>query len=121
LREIAATSGRSSNNCGQPLRGRSCGGRDHFYGLQEAKPDLVGVALFDRLDKDLKTDTPLYEMMWRRREIENYFCPEEVLVAYSRSGHPDDFLSPVFKNDFSKLSLPLLLRKTDYHLLAKLM
>jgi energy-coupling factor transporter ATP-binding protein EcfA2 len=139
--------------------------RDHFYGLQEAKPDLIGVALFDRLDKDLKTDTPLYEMMWQRREIENYFCTEEVLSAYARSGQPDDlfgraeadrkekimrraieevvraletldkpdskpwsadikasddFLNPIFKKYFSKLGLPLLLRKTDYHLLVRL-
>ena len=139
--------------------------RDHFYGLKEAKPNLIGIALFDRLDKELKTDTPLYEMMWNRREIENYFCTKEVLLSYAHSGlnddlfgraesdsrerimresiqevvraletldkpdsmpwsadikASDDLLNPVFKKYFSKLGLPLLLRKTDYHLLAKL-
>jgi len=139
--------------------------RDHFYGLREAKPDLIGVALFDRLDKELKTGAPLYETMWSRREIENYFCMEEVLLSYARSGQKDDlfehaasvirekamresiqevvqaletldkpdskpwsadikasddFLNPLFKKYFFKLGLPLLLRKTDYHLLAKL-
>jgi len=64
--------------------------RDHFYGLREAKQDLVGIALFDRLDKDLRSDGPLREMMWRRREIENYFCLEEVLLAYARHDLPDD-------------------------------
>ncbi len=64
--------------------------RDHFFGLREAKDDLVGIALFDRLDKELHTDSPLVEMMWTRREIENYFCTEEVLLAYARHDQPDD-------------------------------
>ena len=64
--------------------------RDHFHGLREAKNDLVGIAIFDRLDKELQTADPLVEMMWRRREIENYFCREEVLLAYARHDQPDD-------------------------------
>jgi ABC-type taurine transport system ATPase subunit len=64
--------------------------RDHFYGLQEAKKDLVGIAIFDRLDKELQTGDALREMMWRRKEIENYFCTEEVLLAYARYDQPDD-------------------------------
>ena len=28
--------------------------------------------------------------MWRRREIENYFCTEDVLMAYARHNIPDD-------------------------------
>lgn len=137
--------------------------RDHFYGLREARTDLLGVAIFDRLDKELQAGTPLQEMMWRKREIENYFCMQEVLAAYARhdphgdlfsemgarameeaitevvkalqtletQGKPgpwsddikasDDFLDPVFKLYFKKLSLPVLLRKTDYHELARLL
>ena len=64
--------------------------RDHFYGLCEAKGDLRGVALFDRLDRDLQRGTPLVETMWRRREIENYFCSEAVLLAYARHDISDD-------------------------------
>ena len=64
--------------------------RDHFYGLREAKPDLVGVALFDRLNKTLQEETPLVEMMWQRSEIENYLTQEEVLLAYARHDQPDD-------------------------------
>lgn len=64
--------------------------RDHFHGLKEAKADLVGIAIFDRLDKELKTNEPLTEMMWRSREIENYFCKEKVLIAYAAHGQPDD-------------------------------
>ena len=64
--------------------------RDHFFGLREAKPDLVGVALFDRLDKELQSASPLIEMMWQRKEIENYLCREDVLVAYARADQPTD-------------------------------
>jgi hypothetical protein len=64
--------------------------RDHFYGLREAKPDLVGIAVFDRLDKSLQTETPLVELMWKRKEIENYICQEEVLIAYARADQPND-------------------------------
>jgi ABC-type lipoprotein export system ATPase subunit len=64
--------------------------RDHFYGLREAKSDLMGVAVFDRLDKELQSGTALIELAWRCREIENYFCSEDVLLAYARYDLPDD-------------------------------
>jgi hypothetical protein len=66
--------------------------REHFFGLREAKKDLVGIALFDRLDKELRTAEGLVETMWVRREIENYFCTEEVLLAYARHDLPADNL-----------------------------
>ncbi len=64
--------------------------RDHFFGLKEAKNDLVGIAIFDRLDSELQSVNGLTETMWHRREIENYFCLEEVLLAYARHDLPDD-------------------------------
>ena len=64
--------------------------REHFFGLQEAKDDLVGIAIFDRLDRDLQSHMALKEMMWRCREIENYFCTEDVLVAYAGHDLADD-------------------------------
>lgn len=67
--------------------------RDHFYGLREAKPDLVGVALFDRLAKQLNQGQPLVEMMWRRREIENYLCSKSVLLSYARQTTANDLFS----------------------------
>jgi len=139
--------------------------REHFFGIQEAKPDLVGFALFDRIDKPLASGTPLTETMWQKREIENYLCMEPVLLAYARHdqaddlfgraaadrhrreqtmrdciqavtealqtlGWPgpwsadvkasDDFLNPLFDRYFQKLNLPNLLKKTDYHVLARL-
>ena len=64
--------------------------RDHFYGLREAKPDLIGIAIFDRLEKELERGRPLTELMWDSREIENYFCQEEVLLGYARHDLSDD-------------------------------
>ena len=64
--------------------------REHYAGLWEAKNDLVGIAVFDRLNAELLSARGLSETMWRRREIENYFCTEEVLLAYARYDLPDD-------------------------------
>lgn len=137
--------------------------RDHFYGLREAKTNLVGIALFDHINKELASSTPLLETMWRKREIENYLCSEAVLMRYALSTGNDDlftsaeanrreqamresiaevvsaqkialedfdpwssetkatdaFLDPLFRLYFAKLQLPNLLRKTNYHELAR--
>lgn len=77
--------------------------RDHFFGLLEAKPDLAGIAIFDRLDKELKSGTPLVEMMWQRREIENYFCMENVLLAYAAQGASDDLFGQAERDRRSRI------------------
>ncbi len=64
--------------------------REHFFGLREGKADLLGIAVFDRLETELQRGSPLVELMWGRREIENYFCTEEVLLAYARFNQTDD-------------------------------
>lgn len=139
----------------------------HFHGLCEAKDNLVGIAIFDRLQKAVESTDKLEMIMWKRREIENYLCTPQVLLSYAeqsakvetagplfsaahvnerrhameasivevekamatlRKGSPwspdtkvsDDFLDPLFENYFKKLSLPNLMRKTDYHELARL-
>ncbi len=69
--------------------------REHFHGLREAKNDLVGIAIFDHLDKELQTNDSLTEIMWSRREIENYFCMKEVLLAYAKHDLPDDLFGRV--------------------------
>lgn len=137
--------------------------RKHFWGLQYAKPDFVGIALFDRLEKSLPNDMGALGLEWKKRELENYLCMEEVLLAYARHDQPndmfgraeasrrtkamqesiaeissalktlkrfdpwssdikatDEFLDPLFEKYFEKLQLPNLLRKTDYHILARL-
>ena len=56
----------------------------HFHGLREALPDLKGVALFDRLDRELPNDPSLAYLTWKRREIENYLCTKSTLDAFAR-------------------------------------
>ncbi|MYC13916.1 MAG: AAA family ATPase [Gemmatimonadetes bacterium] len=57
--------------------------REHFYGLREAKQDLIGFALFDQIDQELQDRPELREYMWKQREIENYLCKKEVLMAWA--------------------------------------
>ncbi|GAB4177301.1 MAG: ATP-binding protein [Rhodocyclaceae bacterium] len=57
----------------------------HFYGLLEAKPDLVGVAIYDRLDTPPPEDPNLTQHTWTRREIENYLCQEATLLAWAEA------------------------------------
>jgi hypothetical protein len=56
----------------------------HYFGLREAKSDLVGLAIFDRLERPLPLDLGLTVIAWERREIENYFVFPEVLIEYAR-------------------------------------
>jgi ABC-type taurine transport system ATPase subunit len=145
----------------QPSRARY-----HFHGLREARPDLVGFMLCDRLDSALQPTPELREVMWHRREIENYLCQPETLRAYAASSAEqaaegplfeaseaqrrqrimqeciedlvpraalrdlsdpwwsntkasDEFLDRLFAQFFKQLSLPNLLQKTDYHVLAR--
>lgn len=136
--------------------------QEHFYGIREAKPDLVGIAVFDRLDSDLPSDPNLVQHMWKQRELENYLCNKEAILELTKTianrnaegplfaapwidtmttiiaelesalemlNKPspwgkdikvtDDFLDPLFEKFFEKIGLPNLMRKTDYHELAK--
>jgi hypothetical protein len=69
--------------------------REHFFGLREAKPDLVGIAVFDSIPSDLNEDGPLRELKWREREIENYLCFPQTLLAYA--DQVDDAPGPLFE------------------------
>ncbi len=57
----------------------------HFYGLRKAVPGLRGLALFDRLDRDLSDRDRLILLQWGRREIENYLCNLPTLLRFARS------------------------------------
>lgn len=59
--------------------------QEHFHALREAKPDLVGLALYDRLDQAPPSDPHLSQQMWRRREIESYLAHRPALLAHARA------------------------------------
>ncbi len=139
--------------------------RQHFYGLRESKKDLVGYALFDRLDPITTPSPGLTEHFWKRREIENYLCQPSTILAFVEANTrqqmlgplfeapeiasrlevmrgciadlvppaalrnlsdkwwadtkaTDDFLDRLFSEFFSKLQIPNLMAKTNYHVLA---
>jgi energy-coupling factor transporter ATP-binding protein EcfA2 len=69
--------------------------REHFFGLREAKTDLVGIAVFDSIPGDLQGSGALVELKWRQREIENYLCFPETLLTYA--GRVDDSPGPLFE------------------------
>ena len=75
---------------------------DHFGGLSEAKPDLVGFVLIDRRDGGQPQRVPpaLDFHEWTRREIENYLCFPEVLEAYARGLAKDQGLE-LFAHQFT--------------------
>jgi len=136
--------------------------RTHFHGLREARQNIVGFALYDKIDRQLQDADGLTERMWNKQEIENYLCKREVLLRWAQDaaveyaggpifssqwestmvetiteveqamqtldkGSPwdpktkvtDDFLDPLFSKFFDKLDLPNLMRKSQYHVLAR--
>lgn len=59
--------------------------RDHFNALKEAKTDLRGYVLCDRIDKKLQPTEACPERMWQRRELENYLCQPQTLLCYAEN------------------------------------
>jgi len=146
--------------------GKPAEAKDHFFGLYEAKKDLVGIALFDRMP-DLQDQGRLVMNAWRRREIENYLALPEVLERYAVQSAAQDAMGPIFEESerikrleamkqciadlvppialrdrshrwwadtkaseefldglfeqfFAKLGIPNSMRKSNYHVLARL-
>jgi hypothetical protein len=63
--------------------------QEHFYGVREAKADLMGIAIYDRLEQQPPADPQLRQLMWRQRELENYLCYRETLLAFAEAkGQP---------------------------------
>ena len=70
--------------------------RNHYHGLREALPTLLGVALFDRLESEPLDIAPVECLIWKRREIENYVCSSATLEAYATASAKDAALGPLF-------------------------
>lgn len=87
---------------------------DHFYGLREAKPDLLGIAIFDRRDPPPDPDPNLKILMWQRCEVENYLFFPEVLLSYARGEGTPNLFTPVYEDTMRRcindLVPPLALR-----------
>jgi ABC-type arginine transport system ATPase subunit len=71
--------------------------RNRFHGLREGVPNLVGVALFDRLDHIPEGGAALSMHMWSRREIENYICQPATLLSWARQTGGERSLGGLFE------------------------
>ena len=71
--------------------------QSHFHGLKEAIPGLLGVAVFDNLDRLPPSDEGLDIQIWQKREIENYLCYPDVLEAYASKIGMADSPGPLFE------------------------
>ncbi len=69
--------------------------RNTFFGLLEAKSDLRGLLIVDRVETELQNHPAMKECMWQRREIENYLCREDILLRYAKGTPGDDLFSPM--------------------------
>jgi energy-coupling factor transporter ATP-binding protein EcfA2 len=69
--------------------------KKHFFGVKEAVSDLKGIALFDRLDQ-IPDDINAEILIWKRREIENYLCSTDVLIAYAKASGKESSPGPLF-------------------------
>ncbi len=71
--------------------------REHFYGLREAKLDLVGFCLFDKIDGELHRQPELIEYAWKQCEIENYIIADkQVLIDWVLAEGDEQTGGPLF-------------------------
>ncbi len=70
---------------------------EHYHGLQEALPDLKGVAILDRMQSEAsKKPESVTVLTWKKREIENYLCSRATLEAYVRASSQAATPGPLF-------------------------
>ena len=71
--------------------------RDHFHGLREAKPNLVGFCLFDHDAGELHSHPELREYAWEKHEIENYIVStKQVLIDWAHAQAAEQFGGVLF-------------------------
>lgn len=71
--------------------------KEHFYGLREAKPDLVGIIIVDHQTRLPESTDDLLVLHWERNEIENYLCTRETLLNYAEAEADTPPLSAVYR------------------------
>ena len=71
---------------------------EHFHGLREAKSDLVGLVVVDRLEREFAGSDHLPVIQWQRREIENYLCFPAILLAFAARLASERSPGPLFES-----------------------
>jgi energy-coupling factor transporter ATP-binding protein EcfA2 len=102
LKAFAETLGHKSKNLlDRPfvhyVQNQPATARNHFCGLVEAKPDLVGFALFDRLTQPISDNLKLKEYMWNKSEIENYLFTTDTIISFTKSLAKEKVVGPLLE------------------------
>ena len=58
--------------------------KSNFVAIQPFVPNLKGLAIFDKLEKNIE-ERPIEILCWTKREIENYFARPNILKRYAIS------------------------------------
>ncbi len=58
-----------------------------YEALKAIFPELKGIALFDKIDKNIKDIKVIKVVCWKKRELENYFAKPEVLLRHAQLLH----------------------------------
>ncbi len=119
----------------------------HFHGLREARSDLIGFALFDRLERGLPSSFTIPAHTWRKCEIENYIASRDVLLRFAEPDNrpameqtldevekalhtlgkdpwsddiktSEEVLPAIFANFYKHLGLRNIMAKADFHVLV---
>jgi ABC-type cobalamin/Fe3+-siderophores transport system ATPase subunit len=56
----------------------------NYVALKEIFPELKGLALFDRIDKNLDDIKLLNVICWKKKELENYFARPALLIKHAK-------------------------------------
>lgn len=90
--------------------------RNHYHGLKEAEKSLKGVALFDYMENVQLIRKPDYdEIMWNRKEIENYLPIPEVIERFMQQQPADLFNDiSILKQIINDNIPPIALKERDH-------
>lgn len=74
---------------------------EHFNAVKEASPNLVAIAIFDNIDKNLNSRPEFIQVKWSRCEIENYIVSAKTLLKFANYlGNRSQL--PLFSQSFSQ-------------------
>lgn len=85
----------------------------HFYGLKEAFPNIMCIAIVDRPEREPPAELLNIVAPWKKREIENYLCQRRVLEAYAAHIEPDQSMGPLFDGPNSNVRVSLMQQSID--------
>ncbi|TAF94041.1 MAG: ATP-binding cassette domain-containing protein [Cytophagia bacterium] len=92
----------------------------NFKALEAFFPNLNGLALFDRIEKNVEDIKSLKVACWKRREIENYFATPAILLEYAallslKNSHlPVKTLKKMMQDCIELCTLPLYLQDLQH-------